>query len=266
MNRIKRYARLAALLFKLKTSRDMIYSLNFWIAFVVDLLLFLFQLLSFTVIYQFVDDINGWTLAQMFVFVGTFTIVDGLGMGTWFFGIINLPGRIRTGELDMMIVKPVDTQFYASLANFNPGSLFGVIAGTAIVGYGMALGGYELTAGRGAGYVILCLMMCLLMYSLSTIIRTFAFFFIKIDALTQAEDSAVEFAFRIPGVAFKGISRFVFMVLLPYGLVATVPTQFITALLAPNQWLAVSAITLIFFGGARLFFRLGLNRYTSASS
>lgn len=266
MNTVKRYARLTALLFKLKVSRDMIYSLNFWIAFVVDLLLFFFQLLSFTVIFQYVDTINGWNLAQTYIFIGTFTIVDGLGMGTWFFGVLNLPGRIRTGELDMMIAKPVDTQFYTSLANFNPGSLFGAIAGAVIVSSGMIMGDYVLTPVKLAGYVLLCFMMYLLMYSLGMITNAFAFHFIRINSLIQAEEAAVEFAFRIPGTAFKGVSKLVFMVLVPYGLIATVPTQFITELLKPSQWLWVTGITLFFFLLCRRLYKFGLKRYTSASS
>ncbi|MDC7224128.1 MAG: ABC-2 family transporter protein [Spirochaetales bacterium] len=259
-----RYLRLTGKLFRMKLSRDMVYSLNFWIAFFVDMLLFIFQLVTFTVIYQFVDTINGWNLSQMFVFVGTFTIVDGLGMGTWFFGVLNLPGRIRSGELDMKIVKPVDTQFLISLESFNPGSLFGLIGGAIIVVYGMETGGFLFTPLRLGGYLLLVIMMNLLMYSLLLIVRTCAFFFVKINALTQAEDSALEFAFRIPGTAYQGAAKLIFFVLIPYGLIASAPTQFITALLEPEQWAVVTGVTLFFFTAARLFFRFGLNRYTSA--
>jgi len=102
------------------------------------------------------------------------------------------------------------------------------------------------------------------MYSLFLLVRTTAFFFIKIDALTQAEESLVEFAFRIPGTAFKGISKFIFMVFIPYGLIATVPTEFITNLLDMKEWTAVISITAFFFIVSRLFFKLGLSRYSSA--
>ena len=104
------------------------------------------------------------------------------------------------------------------------------------------------------------------MYALMLIIRTFAFLFIKIDALTQAEDSVVEFAFRVPGTAYKGISKFIFLVLLPYGLIATVPTQFITNMLKVVQWLAVAGITLFFIVLSRIMFKFGLSKYSSASS
>ena len=202
--------------------------------------------------------------AQIIVFVGTFTIVDGLGMGTWFFGIISLPEKIRTGALDMRITKPVDTQFLVSAESFNPGSFLGPVAGAFIVRYGMRAGGFSLTPGKLAGYLLLVLMMYLLMYSLSLLVMTCAFFFVKIDALIQAEESAVEFAFRIPGTAFRGAAKFVFMVLIPYGLIATVPTQFLTAGLNWGQGAAVTAITLFFVTATRLFFRFGLSRYSSA--
>ena len=244
----------------------MVYSLNFWIAFVVDVLLFAFILLSFASIYRFVDDINGWTLNQMFIFVGTFHIVDSVAMATYFFGLLYLPGKIQTGSLDIMLVKPVDTQFYVSSDSFNPGSFLGVLSGAAMVTYGLSQGGYTVTGAQLAGYLLLLILMSSLMYSLFLLVRIFAFFFVKIDALTQAQDSAVDFAFRIPGTAFKGISKVVFMLIIPYGLIATVPTEFITNMLAPEQWATVIGITLFFGLFSRLFFKFGLGRYSSASS
>jgi len=261
---MRRYLRLMIILMKYKLSRSMIYSLNFWIAFFVDFLLFIFQILAFASIYRFIDTINGWTLHQMFIFIGTFSIVDSICMGTWFFGLLSMPEKIRTGTLDIMIVKPMDTQFYITCDSFNPGSLFGIITGSLMVSYGMVNGGFSVSPTRIAGYILLVLMMNMLMYSLFLLVRTTAFFFIKIDALTQAEESLVEFAFRIPGTAFKGISKFIFMVFIPYGLIATVPTEFITNLLDMKEWTAVISITAFFFIVSRLFFKLGLSRYSSA--
>ncbi len=117
-----RYMRLILLFIKLRINKSIVYSLNFWIAFFVDTILFAFQLLAFVSIYQFIDSINGWTLHQMIIFIGTFSIVDSLSMGSFFFGLLNLPELIRTGSLDMRITKPIDTQFYISVENFSPGS------------------------------------------------------------------------------------------------------------------------------------------------
>jgi len=261
-----RYIRLLILFIKLRISKSIIYSLNFWIAFFVDTVLFLFQILAFASIYQFIDTINGWTLNQMFIFIGTFSIVDSLAMGSYFFGLLYLPQHIRTGSLDIRITKPIDTQFYVSIENFSPGSFFGLITGGAMVSYGLIKGGYTIGPMHIFGYILLVFMMYSIMYSLMLIIRTFAFHFIKIDALVQAEDSVVDFAFRIPGTAYRGVAKFVFLILIPYGMVATVPTQFITNLLTPNQWLIVVGVTVFFNILARIMFQFGMSRYSSASS
>ncbi len=261
-----RHFRLILLFIKLRISKSVVYSLNFWIAFFVDITLFAFQLLAFVSIYQFIDTINGWTLHQMFIFIGTFSIVDSLTMGSFFFGLINLPEQIRTGSLDMKITKPVDTQFYISIESFSPGSFFGIIPGGAMVAYGLSKGGFSVGIVHISGYILLVIMMYSIMYSLLLIVRTFAFHFVKIDALVQAEDSVVEFAFRIPGTAFIGVAKFIFLILLPYGMIATVPTQFITNLLSADQWLVIIGVTVFFNILARFMFKFGLSRYTSASS
>lgn len=263
---MKRYLKLILTMTKMKLSKDMIYSVDFWIAFVVDAGLFVFQIIAFTSIYNHIDTINGWTLNQMYIFIGTFSIVDSINMATFFFGIITLPNKVRTGQLDLSIVKPIDTQFYVSIQSFNPGSIFGVFVGGSMVTYGVINGGYDVTAIHVLGYILLVIMMVALMYALMLIIRACSFLFIKIDAIAQAEDSLVEFAFRVPGSAFRGVSKFIFMVLIPYGLIATVPTEHITNLLDYKEWLAVILITTVFVVLARVTFKFGMSKYTSASS
>jgi len=263
---MKRYVRLLWILIKFKLSKSMIYSMNFWIAFFVDFILFLFHLLAFSTIFRFTDNINGWTLNQMAVFVGTFHLVDSLIMGSVFFGILNLPDRIRTGTLDLVLCKPVNPQFYISSDSFNPGSFFGVITGSAMIAYGMIQGAYPLTIPKVLGYLLLISLMFLLFYSLMLLIRSIAFFTIRIDSLLQAEDSVIEFAFRVPGSAYKGISRVIFMAVIPYGMIASVPTQFFTEGLSGLEWIWACGIPFFFFSVSRLLFRFGLSRYTSASS
>lgn len=261
---MKRYLRLLALLFKYKLARDMVYSFNFWMAFFVDTILFIFHLLAFSAIYSFTDSINGWSLNQVYIFIGTFTILDSINMGLWFFGLTNLKNNIHSGILDLVITKPINTQFYVSFQSFNPGSLFGVIIGTIMIIIGVNKGGFQVDFMIICGYILLCIMMLSVFYSLMLIFRTFAFFFIKIDALEEVENSLIEIAFQVPGSVFQGVPKVIFMVILPYGLISTAPTEFITGLFAPAQWIWVSMVTIFFTVFSILFFRFGLSKYSSA--
>lgn len=83
------------LLIKYKFSRMMMFRTDFFLAFLGDGSLFLVQLLTFETIYAQVDTIGGWNRGQMIIFVGTFSIINALNMLIYFFGVVDIPGKIK---------------------------------------------------------------------------------------------------------------------------------------------------------------------------
>lgn len=263
---MKKYIKMLWILFKFKMNRQMVYSFNFYMVFFADMALYIVQLLTFSAIFSAVDTINGWEFHQMIVFIGTFSIIDSINMSTFFFGLLNLPDKIRSGQLDLYLVKPINTQFFISFENMNPGSFLSTISGIIIVIYGINLGGVEMTFTRIAGYIFLILLMELLFYDMLLLVRTSAFWFIRIDSLYEAEDTLVNFSFRIPGVVFKGFSKVLFYIIIPYGIIATIPTQFFTDVMSLEYWIMSIAVVTVFTIMTFTLFRIGRGRYTSASS
>lgn len=263
---MKRYLKLFVMLLKFKLNRSMVYSFNFYMVFFADMSLYIIQLLTFSVIFSAVETINGWHFYQMIVFMGTFSIIDSLNMSTYFFGLINLPDKIRTGNLDLYIVKPINTLFYCSFDNMNPGSLLSVTSGIIIVTYGLIRGNVVITPSKIIGYVFLVLMMELLYYDLLLLFRLTAFWFIRINSFIEAEDALISFCFRIPGVVFRGFSKVIFYVIVPYGIIATIPTQFFTGVLDGTYWLMTVLVVTVFTFLSFSLFNVGRRRYTSASS
>lgn len=263
---MKRYMKLLVMLLKFKLNRQMVYSFNFYMVFFADMALYIVQLLTFSAIFNAVDTINEWEFYQMIVFIGTFSIIDSINMSTFFFGLINLPDKIRTGNLDLYIVKPVNTLFYCSFDNMNPGSLLSTTSGIIIVSYGIIKGGVQITPARVIGYIFLVALMELLFYDMLLLVRTSAFWFVRIDSIQEAENSLIEFCFRIPGVVFKGFSKVLFYVIVPYGIIATIPTQFFTDVLDGTYWLLSLVVVGVFTVFSFTLFRVGRQRYTSASS
>lgn len=76
----------------------------------------------------------------------------------------------------------------------------------------------------------------------------------------------VNFSFRIPGVVFRGMWKLLFFVFLPYGLMATIPTQFLTDVMDGRYWVLTLAVSAAFWSLCILMWKRGLRRYTSASS
>lgn len=254
------------MLMKVRMNRGMMYSFNFWTAFITDLSLFVLQIVMFSAIFLQVETLNGWNVNQMIVFIGTFTILDAAYMATYFFGVLTIPEKIRTGGLDTYIVRPVNTLFYVSFEHIDLGSAVLIIPGIMMVAYGVGMLGVAMTVWRVLGYVFLLSIMYLLMYTLMIIIRTLAFRFVKIDAFCEIENELVNFSFRIPGVVFSGLWKLLFFVFLPYGLMATIPTQFLTDVMDGRYWMLTLAVSAAFWGFCIFLWKRGLRRYGSASS
>jgi ABC-2 type transport system permease protein len=264
--RFLRYLRLARLLARFKLNRQMIYSVNFWMAFFVDTTVFGIQMAVFAAMFLQVDSINGWNKYQMIFFVGTFTIIDSLYMSSFFFGVISIPEKIRTGKLDIYITKPINTLFFVSFESMDIGSLMLTVPGMMMVGYSVKKLGLTLNLWNVSGYIFFIGIMLVLMYDLMVILRSLAFWFIKTDALMEFENEMMNFSFRIPGIVFKGASKLIFYVILPYALLATIPTQFFTTGLTLQDFILTMGVCIAFTFLSQIIWRTGLKHYSSASS
>lgn len=250
----------------MKLSKSMVYRFNFFGVTFVDGTLFLIQLLMFSVIYSRIDSIGGWGRDQVLFFIGTFSIINALNMTLFFFGVQSLPQKIRDGQMDLYITKPVNTLFYISFESINIGSIPLVLASIGLVAYAANLMGTEITVFKIAGYVFLVIIMTILWYDMEVIWRTIPFFVIKATAIDHLEGSILNICMKIPGVLFKGAFKLLFYVMLPYGIMATIPTQFFAGTLSIWGFLYGVGIVIVFSVFTLWFWRFGLRNYKSASS
>jgi ABC-2 type transport system permease protein len=71
---------------------------------------------------------------------------------------------------------------------------------------------------------------------------------------------------KIPGTLFKGAFKLLFYLILPYGIMATIPAQFLTGTLSPLGFVYSTLIAAAFTAFTLFFWKLGLKCYKSASS
>jgi len=263
---MRRSLRFISLLLKLKLTRIMAFRLSFFGVFFADAALFAMQLLTFQLIYGQVASIGGWSRGQMLIFIGTFSMINGLNMMVYFFGVNGIPGMIRDGGLDHYLTKPINALLRLTFENPDPGSVMLVVMSGFIIRYGVSVEGMAVSVPMLLGYAALVLLMTLLWYDMEVILRTLPFFFIAAGAIDRLEGNLIILNFRVPGVIYKGAFKIVFYFVLPYGIMATVPTQALTgALTLPGLVQALSVVA-VFTAFTLWFWRFGLKHYKSASS
>lgn len=169
MKQVKKNMRVLKELFLLRFHDLTVFRLDFFAPFFIDGSLFVIQLLTFHVIYANVDTIGSWQKGEMILYIGTFSLLNAINMTIYFFGITGIPGKIRSGELDLYLSKPISPLFRLTFENINPGSLPLVLMSIFIILYGTATLHIKPTAGKITAYLFWIIIMAVLYYEVSMI-------------------------------------------------------------------------------------------------
>jgi ABC-2 type transport system permease protein len=247
--------------------REMNFKLNFLLWMIVESLWFVGQLVFIEVIFNQVNQIGDWTKWQMVLLVGTHQIISQIFQGFFFTNLVNLPELVRTGKLDFILLQPVDGQFATSVRQFGLDSIVNALVGVGIVTYSLS----RLHVVPGVNQIVLYLATMLLgvtiHYSILFSLGSVSFWIVRSQGLIWGYYNIMNLA-RYPDVVFKGAVKFVFSWLIPVIVVTNVPARVLMNASATPWWLIVhlllaSALMLFF---SRILWRVGLNRYSSASS
>ena len=202
----------------------------------------------------------------MILYRGNFSLLNAVNMTLYFFGVNGIPDKVRSGELDLYLTKPVSPLFRLSFENISPGSVPLMIMSICIIAYGAAMSKVQVTALRVLEYLFWLLLMGILYYDMEVIIRSVSLYVVSMARMEQLEDAGINLCMKLPGIAFYGVYKFIFYLLLPYGIMATLPVQSMIGDMDYKLAMYGILVVVLFSAGACLMWKKGLKRYNSASS
>ena len=253
-------------LIRLRFQNMMVFRLAFFGPFFVDGSLFIVQLLVFKAVYSNVDKIGTWGSGEMMIFIGSFSLVNAINMIVYFFGVIGIPWKIKNGEMDLYLTKPVSPLLRLTFENINPGSLPLLLLSVAIISYGVALSHIELTVIIILKYAVGIFLMTILWYEMEVIIRALTFFIGSTSSIGRIEEAGIDLCMKVPGIALKGIYKIIFYFILPYGIMATFPTLSLVGEDSMGTWLWSVGSVILFGVFMAIIWKLGIRKYNSVSS
>ncbi len=253
-------------LVRLRFQHLMMFRIGFFGPFFVDGSLFVVQLMVFSAVYANVERIGGWEHGQMILYIGTFSLINAINMVVYFFGVNSIPAKIKSGEMDLYLTKPVSPLLRLSLEHINPGSLPLILMSLVIIVYGAWEAELRIETGIVLSYLFWVVLMCILYYEMEIIFRSISFFLISTAKMEQLESACLELCMQLPGTVFYGVYKVVFYCILPYGIMATVPVKSLVGECTPATVLHALAVVGIFTGITCVLWRGGIRCYNSASS
>lgn len=263
---IRKNGRVLRELFYLRFHGLTVFRLDFFAPFFVDGSLFLIQLLAFGVVYANVETIGSWGRGEMILYIGTFSLLNAVNMTLYFFGVNSIPYKIRSGELDLYLSKPVSPLFRLTFENISPGSIPLILMSVCIIVFGASMLETELTFSGLTAYLFWVALMAILYYEMEVIIRSVSLYTVSMARMEQLEEAGIDLCMKLPGIAFYGVYKVIFYLVLPYGIMATLPVQSMVGEMTFQTAVYGISVAVLFTAITCAMWKNGLKHYNSASS
>jgi ABC-2 type transport system permease protein len=261
---LKKYILLYIAMFKTSLIADLEYRANYFSRILTDVFWYAAQILTFEVLYQHTNKIGDWDKYQMRVFLGLLFVIDALYMITIHENLENISEKVRKGDLDLLLAKPVNSQFMLTLQKAN----------TAIIGnlvLGLIWLFYALTGLHDFHYLRLLWMIVLVPCSLCVIYSMRFMFSATAVIFTRSENLQFLWwqVYRLgmrPDSMYNPYIKYIILTILPVGVIISIPAR---ALLNPPNFLYLLwplILSPILIYGTHRFWNFALKFYSSASS
>lgn len=226
----------------------------------------IFVFLAFVnVIFGQITAISGWTKDQVLVL---FTVQELFIGCMWIFilpGVLDFSKSISKGELDFMLLRPINTRFLLTFRRFEFDQYGRIIVTLILLKIFLSNLNISISLLNVVGALLIFVLGMFIFYSLFFLIATLSFWFINLFNLEDLLDSVVN-AGRYPSSIYKGGLKIVFGYIIPLAFTATFPTQILLGNENPGIFISAILIAAGMFFVSHLFWNFALKRYSSASS
>lgn len=251
---------------KVNALERLAYPFNFFLMVFAVLISMILSIIFIRIVFGWINSIKGWNFYEALVIAGTAMVVDGL---IWVSTarIMALQHYIRTGMLDGLILKPIDTQFAISIVRGDLEDFSRIILGVSVIIFGFwnleNLGALFLF--RFIEYIILLSSAFVIAYSFCIIVTSICFWTINGSGYLVTDN--IFHSAQFPSdIFYQKWAKIIFSTIFPVALVATFPAR---ALVKEFDWLTLACsliAAVLFFVSSRYIFNKGIAVYSSASS
>lgn len=259
-----RYWRVYKRFFTSSLQRELEFRANFIAKILQNCVWIVFFLLIVLVIYRNTDSVAGWNRGDAFALAATVFLLGSFSHAL-FFSLMEIPEQVRRGTLDFVVTKPIDSQFWVSLRRFNFDQIGAIVAGIAMLIYGVVTSSHRPDLAAWLCFVTLFASAVLLYNSFMTILMTLGIWLVRVDNLWVLGETVQQVA-RYPMDIFQPQMKAFLTFTLPLAFIAYVPaSQLVRG--ADFRLMAIGigwAIAL--FLASRVYWKFAMKHYSSASS
>ena len=259
------YLRLFGAFFRVSVLGELAYRVNFFWQLFQSLLSLAMSLGGLAVIFSYTSNLGGWQPDEVLALVGVYFLIGGI------IGLMIQPGMeqliesVRDGMLDFTLTKPEDAQVIVSIQRIEIWRFIDIVLGLAVLVTALTRLDEKVGGWQAAAFVLMLLGGAVIIYSFFLILATLSFWFVRVENILVIFQSMYE-AGRWPISLYPGWLRYGLTFIVPVAFATTVPTEALTGRLNWETLLGTVILAIFMFTVSRLFWRVGLRRYSGASA
>jgi len=210
-------------------------------------------------------SMNGWTFRDMAFLYGLWMLAHALH-NTLFSNVDGIPERIREGDFDRVLIRPLDALFQVVAT---PGQIFPdeLILALGYFAFATWYSGVRIDAAFAIFVPLVVVGGALIDLGINLLISTVAFWFVRVDELRWIALQLEQEFTRYPIAIYSRGVRLLLTFVLPFAFMNYFPAAYflhkpdLALGLAPQVGLLTPVIGLAFVSLAYAFWRFGLDRY-----
>ena len=225
----------------------------------------LVSLVFIGVVFGQVGAVKGWSRDQMWVLYGTYVVLESACYGVLGPNMFRFSGLIQDGGLDLILIKPVNTQFFVSTRYLDLNGCLNSVLGFALIGIGLHRLNQLPNLIEWTTWLLLLACGFCMAYAFWFSCVTIAIWAVKLEGIAVIFDPMMQMA-RFPIQIYPGRILTFLTIGLPVAFLTTFPTQALLGQIGGETLIAAIALAALLLTLSRLFFNFALRSYGSASS
>lgn len=248
--------------------QSLIREIQFRVNFIINLLMSIIDSAMLLVFYLLIFSnnisFNLLSRGQLYFFIGTFLIINNIFSMFIQNGLRSLSGLIITGNLDGILIRPLNHRVILAFSNINISSISSIILGIIL----LIVSGQIFTMVKQPILLLIYFLSLILgvyfLYLLLFIVMCSAFFIIKTGELESIFTTALQYANK-PYIIYPRWLQFVFSSIISIFIIGNFQVVLLTRGYTLNSIIITLISIVIWDVISRILWNIGLRKYQGAS-
>lgn len=251
----------------LKTSiiAEMQHRGNFFLLVLINFGWALVYIFLYNFIFKHIDRVGDWTYQRSLVLASTFLLVRALNSLLFKQNLNKIAQLIYGGDLDLILVKPLSSQFYVSLRQFYLRPFLRFILGWIVLMIVLIQTNIKVGLLGFLNYLFLLSISMVIVYSLWFMSCCLVFWLGNIENIHELFQPILRIT-ALPFDILPGILKEIVFFVIPLVFIATIPAKTLFGLVSWPTILYGAFIAFVLLFLSHKLWNFALTRYVSASS